>query len=908
MNISRLLAACIFVLCGASAVAQVDWSARSQVGTRGTGVVGTGDINADGINDVAIAINNGFVWYPGPNFSADDETRIGDGSGSSYGGTMADINGDGWPDLVAADGARNSGPGRLWLFVHPGSAAAASEPWQRIEIWSQDVWHQNDLDVADLDGDGRLDVVVRTRSDALRVLVALQNDDLTNWTTRAWPTGETNNAPEGIGVGDVDNDGETEIVLSGVYWDNPGGWRAGDPIEYSIDPAFVGQAIKAVVADLDQDGQADDIVMSKAEGSQDIFLAWYRLDGSPGDGASAWTRTLLLDNVSAMHALEVADIDQDGHNDIYAGNSFSESGLFVFYGSDSGNVWTAQTIDAGGKQYVASLADLDGDGDLDIVGPATWQGDVFVYTNLLFTDGGPTEVPAAPDQLVATATSDTAIQLVWSDNADNETRTVVERRAQAQGAFAPIAELGANVVSFADNGLVATTTYEYRVLASNVIGVSPYSNVAQATTFDPPPPDTEAPSVPGAPVVVSASFSSVTLSWTPSTDNVGVAGYTVLRDGIPDGTTSSASYVASGLMPSSNYDFSLRAFDTAGNVSVVSPQVNVQTGAAPDLADALVAYYRLDETAGTQATDVTGAYPGVLRGAPVWQPGSGRYGGALKLAGGNDGVDVGTMDIVGDQLSITAWVYLDSVSGIASEARFVSKASGSIDQQHVWMLGNYLDGSALRFRLRTDNGGTTTLISPTGVLPLSQWVHVAAIYDSSAMHLYVDGVQVASGAKSGSVAIDPTVAVALGNQPAGLDGRGLVGQLDEVGLFTTALNDDQLALVMAGLPAPDCASSSSDCDQDGVAASDDNCTSVANANQSDGDGDGFGNACDADLNNDCVTNVVDLGLLRSVFFLADAAADLNDDGVVNVIDLGLMRAAFFTPPGPSGLTTSCGAP
>ncbi|MFK8014114.1 MAG: thrombospondin type 3 repeat-containing protein [Gammaproteobacteria bacterium] len=81
----------------------------------------------------------------------------------------------------------------------------------------------------------------------------------------------------------------------------------------------------------------------------------------------------------------------------------------------------------------------------------------------------------------------------------------------------------------------------------------------------------------------------------------------------------------------------------------------------------------------------------------------------------------------------------------------------------------------------------------------------------------------------------------------------------------------------------------------------DNCTQIANEDQRDTNGDGFGNACDADLNNDGVINVVDLGLLRSVFFTADADADLNGDGVVNVVDLGLLRAAFFSAPGPSGL-------
>ena len=92
-----------------------------------------------------------------------------------------------------------------------------------------------------------------------------------------------------------------------------------------------------------------------------------------------------------------------------------------------------------------------------------------------------------------------------------------------------------------------------------------------------------------------------------------------------------------------------------------------------------------------------------------------------------------------------------------------------------------------------------------------------------------------------------------------------------------------------------------DTDGDGVLDFRDNCLEVSNADQRDSDGDNFGNACDADLNNDNIVNVIDLGILRLAFFSADADADFNGDGVVNVIDLGVMRLSFFLPPGPSGL-------
>ncbi|MFK7888698.1 MAG: ThuA domain-containing protein [Gammaproteobacteria bacterium] len=96
-----------------------------------------------------------------------------------------------------------------------------------------------------------------------------------------------------------------------------------------------------------------------------------------------------------------------------------------------------------------------------------------------------------------------------------------------------------------------------------------------------------------------------------------------------------------------------------------------------------------------------------------------------------------------------------------------------------------------------------------------------------------------------------------------------------------------------------------DSDGDGVGDSTDNCTQAANTDQRDSNNDGLGNACDMDLNNDCTVNVVDLGILRSVFFTDDADADSNGDSIVNAVDLGAMRAGFFADPGPAATPNDC---
>jgi hypothetical protein len=97
-----------------------------------------------------------------------------------------------------------------------------------------------------------------------------------------------------------------------------------------------------------------------------------------------------------------------------------------------------------------------------------------------------------------------------------------------------------------------------------------------------------------------------------------------------------------------------------------------------------------------------------------------------------------------------------------------------------------------------------------------------------------------------------------------------------------------------------------DGDGDGVADAADNCTGRANASQLDTDGDNIGNACDADFNDDCNVDFLDLGEMKQVFFAVGAfEEDLDGNGSVSFPDLGLLKAGFFRPPGPSALPNAC---
>ncbi|HEX5176781.1 MAG TPA: Ig-like domain-containing protein, partial [Chthoniobacteraceae bacterium] len=97
------------------------------------------------------------------------------------------------------------------------------------------------------------------------------------------------------------------------------------------------------------------------------------------------------------------------------------------------------------------------------------------------TPTAPPMIPAAPSALTATAISPTQINLTWHDNASNEAGFMIERSING-APFAQIATTGANITTFADNGLSRNKKYNYRLRAFNAGGESAFSNTASAKT------------------------------------------------------------------------------------------------------------------------------------------------------------------------------------------------------------------------------------------------------------------------------------------------------------------------------------------------------------------------------------------------------------------------------------------
>ncbi len=125
--------------------------------------------------------------------------------------------------------------------------------------------------------------------------------------------------------------------------------------------------------------------------------------------------------------------------------------------------------------------------------------------------------------------------------------------------------------------------YVFGVEALDAAGnVSSRSALSAATSACAPAPDTQAPSVPGGMAFGAATQTSIALAWNASTDNVGVAGYRVYRDGQSVGTTTNRSYTFSGLSCGTSYAFGIEAYDAAGNVSNRTQATGNATTAACD--------------------------------------------------------------------------------------------------------------------------------------------------------------------------------------------------------------------------------------------------------------------------------------------------------------------------------------
>lgn len=338
--------------------------------------VALADADGDGDLDLfyATAIQyggGGLFWAanPGDPTSAWTARTIDGDGGTLRDLATGDLDEDGDPDVVVA----NFFPGEVYVYRNDGTPANGG--WVE-ETVTDGLGGACSVAIGDLDRDGDLDVVA-----------AGQSDDDVAWFEKAGTSWTRNDVEtsfddvEQVGLADVDQDGDLDVLgrawLSGeiAWWDNFTG-NGSTWLKRSVATGFeTPSALEA--ADLDLDGDPDFLAASF---TGDLISWWrnqtiHRRFVAP---APLTVRSGLAD----PRAVSIADLNGDDWLDLgYA--LWDGDGLAACFAfAPDSNTWWSETIDAtfDGARAISS-ADLDGDGDRDVIGAAVAADDVNWYEN-----------------------------------------------------------------------------------------------------------------------------------------------------------------------------------------------------------------------------------------------------------------------------------------------------------------------------------------------------------------------------------------------------------------------------------------------------------------------------------------------------------------------------------------------
>jgi hypothetical protein len=185
-----------------------------------------------------------------------------------------------------------------------------------------------------------------------------------------------------------------------------------------------------------------------------------------------------------------------------------------------------------------------------------------------------TNAPDPASGVTATPLSQTSVLVNWSQNpspAHNEVNFEIYQATKPGGPWTLAAITPQDAFKDTITGLTSATQYYYEIRAVDSTGASATSNVASVSTIA----DTQPPTAPGTLTITGTSYNSVSLSWTASTDNVGVVAYDIYINGAKSYTLGAnvTSFTVYSLVNGQNYQFVVKARDAAGNVSIPSNQV-----------------------------------------------------------------------------------------------------------------------------------------------------------------------------------------------------------------------------------------------------------------------------------------------------------------------------------------------
>ena len=278
---------------------------------------------------------------------------------TDVGGAARDVNGDGWIDFLSGS----------VLFLHNGDQENV-----KFVAYSVGTIYSHDTEFADVNGDGRFDAIANSDRTGL-FWYEIPDDPRMTWRQHliaAAPDHKVHGGVSPQAVGDIDGDGDPDVVTAGGWYENLGEaerWRPRLNIDFGTEDKY-GVAVRTWVGDMDGDDDLD-VVQSEADCS-DGRVAWFE-----NDGRGNWTTRIIRDagQRQDFHALVVADFDLDGDYDVFSGTApLSAPGRHGCYfwenpGTHGGNSndqpWVEHLVS---RQpcHEAVGGDVDGDGDVDV--------------------------------------------------------------------------------------------------------------------------------------------------------------------------------------------------------------------------------------------------------------------------------------------------------------------------------------------------------------------------------------------------------------------------------------------------------------------------------------------------------------------------------------------------------------
>ena len=223
----------------------------------------------------------------------------------------------------------------------------------------------------------------------------------------------------------MDGDGDTD-ALSASRIDDKIAWYEnanGDGTSWTERTITTGAdgAHSVFAADVDGDGDTDALSASKFEDK----IAWY--ENTNGDG-TAWTVRTISSGADGAYAVFAADVDGDGDIDALSASNFDDKIAWYENTNGDGTAWTVRTITTGADgAFSVFAADVDGDGDLDVLSASYIDDRIAWYENR----GGQ----------FALTTTDTAPSAIEQDAIDDVLKIVMDHRGRSGDAAVELASL-----------------------------------------------------------------------------------------------------------------------------------------------------------------------------------------------------------------------------------------------------------------------------------------------------------------------------------------------------------------------------------------------------------------------------------------------------------------------------------